>query len=113
MIERYNAKMNNYYDTTINVIGGLKDIGFVYKSIETHFNEGDSLREMVSGRNEFGLRTERSRTRIEKAIEVGFLTFINQDHMKLIKSIFTAPYILIERELVLFWQFQELLYGKP
>ncbi len=28
------------YDTTINIIGGLRDIGVIYKAIESHFQEG-------------------------------------------------------------------------
>ena len=60
------------YDTTINVIGGLKDSIAIFKAIDSYFNEEDSVRDLISGRNEFGLRTERSRTRVERAVRRTF-----------------------------------------
>ena len=93
------------YDTTINVIGGLRDIGFIYKAINSYFSESDSLEDLIRGRNELNLRTERSRKRIQKAIKVAFLTFKNQDHIELFHSYFIRDEILPDRELILFWQF--------
>lgn len=93
------------YDTTINVIGGLKDCGVIYKAINAHFSNEDSFKDLISGRNELNLRTEKSRIRIEKAIEVAFLRFKNQDHENLFRSFFNGNAISQDRELVLFWQF--------
>jgi hypothetical protein len=105
MIESSNINELSEYDTTINVIGGLRDLGVIYKAIEAYFSEADSLRNLISGRNELNLRTERSRTRIEKAIEVAFLRFKNQDHEDLFKGFFNRSAIPQDRELILFWQF--------
>ncbi len=95
----------NNYDTTINIIGGLRDCGLLYGAIESHFNKDDSLRELISERNEFNLRTEKSRTRIERAINESFLDFKSQDHEDLIQSIFTGNAPLHEKQLILLWQF--------
>jgi len=101
-----NKTINLYnYDTTINIIGGLKDCDVIYKAIDAYFDQDDSVRDLMSDRNEFNLRTERSRTRIERAINQTFLSFINQDHRDLIEGIFQCSASLPERKLILFWQF--------
>jgi hypothetical protein len=97
-------KMDDY-NTTINVIGGLRDIGVIYKAIETHFKERDSLEDLISERNELNLRTERSRIRVKNAIKAAFLNFKNQNHIDLIQSIFGEKDQLPEKELILFWQY--------
>ena len=93
------------YDTTINIIGGLRDIGVIYKAIESYFDKEDSLYDLISGRNELNLRTERSRERIERAIRRGFLTFKSEEHEELFHNYFIREESLPDRELVLFWQF--------
>ena len=105
MSKRENCQLKNVYDTTINVIGGLKDCNVICKVIESYFNENDSIRELVSGRNELNLRTEKSRKRIEAAINSAFLRFKNQDHKDLIQSVFLESANIPEKELILFWQF--------
>ncbi len=52
------------YDTTINVIGSIKDCDPIFKTIESYFDV-----ESASD-NEFDLRTEQSRSRIERGVEV-------------------------------------------
>ena len=96
---------NIEYDTTINIIGGLKDCSVIYKAIEAHFSEDDSFDELISERNEFVLRTERSRNRIASAINSTFLSFFNDDHKDLIENIFSSPSPLEPKQLILFWQF--------
>ena len=103
-------KLNNTiklgdYDTTINVIGGLRDCSVIYKAIESHFSQVDTLKDLISGRNEFNLRTEKSRERVERAVKRAFLHFKNQDHKDLIQSVFLGNASLPEKELILFWQF--------
>ncbi len=93
------------YDTTINIIGGLKDCDVIYKAMDSFFSQEDSLHDMVADRNEFNLRTERSRTRVERAVNRAFLQFRNQDHRDLVQSLFQCDVSLLDRELVLFWQF--------
>lgn len=93
------------YDTSINVIGGLKDSSVIYKAIESYFHDEDSINELISGRNEFNLRTEKSRTRVERAVKRVFLQFKNENHRDLMKSIFVGNTQPLEKELILFWQF--------
>jgi hypothetical protein len=63
------------------------------------------LKELVNQRNEFNLRTERSRMRIEQEVRKGFLQFKNEDHQALIQAIFTERVPLQDKELFLVWQF--------
>jgi len=93
------------YDTTINVIGGLKDVGVIYKVIGSYFSEGDSPKELILDRNEFNLRTERSQDRVERAIRRTFLNFISQEHEDLCGRFFVADQFRPEKEMLLFWQF--------
>ena len=93
------------YDTAINIIGGLKDCSVIFKAIDSHFSESDTFKELVKNRNEFNLRTEKSRTRIEREVKKAFLRFINQEHLDLIKGIFRDRVPLRDKELVLVWQF--------
>lgn len=92
------------YDTAINVIGGLRDITVIFKAIDSHFSQSDSLKELVNQRNEFNLRTEKSRTRIEREVRKAFLQFKNEDHQDLIQGIFSERVPLQDKELVLVWQ---------
>ena len=105
MIDSNNIIKLDDYDTTINIIGGLRDIGVIYKAIDSYFSEEDTLHDLISVRNELNLRTERSRERIERAIRRGFLTFISEEHKELIHNYFIREESLPDRELVLFWQF--------
>ncbi|CAM3975650.1 DUF1819 family protein [Bacillus anthracis] len=100
-----NTRELGVYDTAINVIGGLRDITVIFKAIDSHFSQSDSLEELVNQRNEFNLRTEKSRTRIEREIRKGFLQFKNEDHQELIKGIFSERVPLRDKELILVWQF--------
>jgi len=93
------------YNTAINVIGGLKDCSVIFKAIDSHFSQFDSLKELINQRNEFNLRTEKSRTRIEREVRKAFLQFRNEEHQALIQGIFTERVPLQDKELVLAWQF--------
>jgi hypothetical protein len=96
---------SNNYNTTINIIGGLQDCSVIDKVIDSHFSEEDSVTDLVSGRNELNLRTERSRTRVKRAVKGAFLTFKNQEHMDLIQSLFQSNIAPHDKEMILFWQF--------
>ena len=93
------------YDTAINVIGGLRDCSVIFKAIDAHFSQSDSVKALIEQRNEFNLRTEKSRTRVEQEIRKAFLQFKSEEHKALIQGIFSAPVPLQDKELVLLWQF--------
>ena len=73
--------------------------------MDSHFSPSDTLKKLVNQRNEFNLRTEKSKIRIERAIRKAFLQFVNQAHQDLIQGIFTDRVPLQDKELVLVWQF--------
>lgn len=93
------------YDTAINVIGGLRDCSVIFKAIHSHFSQSDSLTELLNQRNEFNLRTVKSRTRIEREVRKEFLQFKNEDHQELIRGIFSEWVPQQDKELVVVWQF--------
>lgn len=95
----------NNYNTAINFIGGLKDINVIFKAIESHFSQTDSLNKLIKQRNGFNLRTEKSRIRIEREVRKSFLQFRNKDHQTLIQEIFSDRVPLQDKELALAWQF--------
>lgn len=100
-----NTEKPGVLDTAINIIGGLSDSDVILKTIDSYFSEKDSLKDLFNKRNEFNLRTERSRTRIERAVRKNFLKFINEDHEDLLKGIFKTDIPMKDKELVLVWQF--------
>lgn len=93
------------YNTAINVIGGLRDCSVIFKAIDSHFNQSDSLKEFVNQRNEFNLRTEKSRTRIEREVQNAFFLFKTEEHRELIQGIFSERVPLQDKELALVWHF--------
>jgi hypothetical protein len=106
MPELNNTTELGNYDTTINIIGGLSDCGVIYSAIDAFFGQGgDAIRDLATTRNEFNLRTEKSKIRVELAVRRSFLEFYNQDHKDLIQALFQHNLSLPERELILFWQF--------
>ena len=100
-----NNPIPSKYDTSINVIGGLQDISIIYKAIDAYFSESGTLNDLVRERNEFALRTERSRTRVHDAVKASFLVFKNDDHQALVQDIFTRKDVPATKELILFWQY--------
>jgi hypothetical protein len=93
------------YNTDLNVIGGLKDSNVIETAIKSFFNPEDNFSVLINQRNEFHLRTEKSRTRIEAAIRNSFLVFNSEDHKDLIQSIYNQVSPIIQKDLILFWQF--------
>lgn len=104
MVELEHTNHSKQYNTAINIIGGLKDASVIFKAIDSHFNQSDSLNKLVKERNEFNLRTERSRVRVERAVRMEFLNFKNPDHEAFIRKIFQDHVPLKDKELVLLWQ---------
>lgn len=101
----HEATDSGIYDTAINVIGGLKDCSVLLMAIESYFSQSDTVTDLINQRNEFHLRTERSRTRIEREVRKCFLRFQNQDHQDLIQGIFSDRVPLRDKQLFLMWQF--------
>lgn len=92
------------YDTSINVIGGLSDMGDVFQAIDAYFRPDAHTGDLTAQRNEFKLRTKRTRDRVELAVRRGFLRFYNPDHENLFRCIFQSKSPFHEREFALFLQ---------
>lgn len=105
MKRQNNTKDLGAYNTAINVIGGLKDCNVIFKAIDSYFSQSDSLKELVNQRNEFNLRTEKSRIRIEREVRKAFLQFKSKEHQDLVQGIFSERVPLQDKELILVWQF--------
>jgi len=93
------------YDTTVNVIGSLKDCNVIYSAMHAHFSISDSFGNLINQRNEFNLRTEKSRSRIEAAVNKAFLQFYNQEHKDLLKSVLSKDVLPHDKNFLLIWQF--------
>jgi len=94
-----------HYDTSINIIGGLRDMGVIFKAVAAHFDDEDSLHDLIIGRNGFDLRTEKSKKRVLSAVEIAFLDFLNDDHEAMFRTIFSSSYQVANKEIILFWQY--------
>jgi hypothetical protein len=104
-MEAFKNRELGVYNTDINIIGSLKDCSVIIKAIASNFDESDSVDELMNERNEFNLRTDKSRKRIEASVNKSFLQFKNQDHEDLIKAIFSDRVPQQDKELALLWQF--------
>ncbi len=93
------------YDTAINVIGSLSGSDIISRAIESHFDSSDSLKDLINGRNEFSLRTSKSRARIEHGVRSAFLQFQNADHEALLEGIFRENVPARDKEFAMLWQF--------
>jgi hypothetical protein len=105
MQQRHKNTDPSTYNTAINVIGGLKDCSVIFKAIQSYFNTSVSVKEFIYQNNEFHLRTERSRTRIEQEVRRTLLHFHSEEHRELIQEIFTDRVPLHDKNLALMWQF--------
>lgn len=105
MNELRDTNQPDSYNTTINVIGGLRDCNIIIKAINSNFSPDDSFEDLVTKRNEFNLRTEKSRNRVGRAVRQGFLQFKGQNHKDLIQCVFESNISRQDQELILLWQF--------
>lgn len=99
------SNKSEIYNTAINVIGGLKDCSVIFKAIEAHCANQMTLKEMINEQNEFHLRTEKSKTRIEREVRNVFLRFLNDEHFIIIRDIFCDKVPQQDKQIVLLWQF--------
>ncbi|MBC8191214.1 MAG: DUF1819 family protein [FCB group bacterium] len=91
------------YDTSINVIGGLKDLSMIEHAYEYFFTHGGDQGSILP-KDQFDLRTERTQLRVERGIRNGFLKFHDSAHQLLLQSLLSESLPLQDRNLVLFWQ---------
>lgn len=105
LYDKANILNKGSYDTAINVIGGIRDISVIFWAINKHLTQIDTFKEQIFTRNEFNLRTEKSRIRVEREVRKVFLQFNSEEHHDLFQGIFTDRVPLQDKALILVWQF--------
>lgn len=103
--EETNLIVSDVYDTTVKDIGGLKDYSLIFNIIEAYFQNSDLLDVRLNQQNEFDIRTEKTRKKVEWAINKSILRFMNQDHKDLVETIFRQKTPFQDKKFAFFWQF--------
>ncbi|MFC1778523.1 BrxA family protein [Pseudomonadota bacterium] len=93
------------YDTAIKDISGLSDYSLIFNVIEAHCQKVDTLDNILNSRNEFGIRTEKTRKKVAWAINRTFLSFRSEDHLLLISGIFRNIVPHEDKKFAFYWQF--------
>ncbi len=91
------------YNTSLKDIGGLKDLSVLFKIIRLYFTDPNALDKSLNIHNEFDIRTERARKKVEWAIRISILQFSNQNHIDLIRNIFGANTPIQDKEISFYW----------
>lgn len=100
-----NLIVSDIYDTAVKDIGGLKDYSLIFNIIEAYFQNSDSLDVRLTQQNEFDIRTEKSRKKVEWAINKSILRFVNQDHKVFVETVFRQKTPFQDKKYAFFWQF--------
>jgi hypothetical protein len=100
-----NLIVSDSYDTAVKDIGGLKDYSLIFNILESHFQNSDSLDLRLNQQNQFDIRTEKTRKKVEWAINKSILRFVNQGHKDLIEAIFQQETPSQDKKFAFFWQF--------
>jgi hypothetical protein len=93
---------SHQYDTAINIVGGLQDISIIDEAIATQVA---SSANSTATKFNIQVRTEKSKSRIERAIKKSFLHFKNNDHYELTRAVFVSDIPPEDKNLYIFWQF--------
>lgn len=92
------------YDVSIIPIGSIPNYDLIYSALKFFSKNDDSFYNKVVIQNEYDIRTESSRKRFLRAVNLNFLTFNNEKHEEVIKKIFSKEISKDIQNLVLFWQ---------
>lgn len=93
------------YNTVIKDIAGVKDYSLIFNIINAHFREPDSTSSMVTDENEFDIRTSKSRSKVNWAINKSILQFSNDDHQSLARAVFQEEVPLPDKNIAFLWHF--------
>lgn len=103
--EEKKKRNNQEYDTSINIIGGIKDVDVIFNSIYSFFDDDDSEDNIILIKNEFNLRTEKSKIRVRNGIRQAFLHFKSKKHQLFLQSIINSKIPRSDIRFILFWQY--------
>ncbi len=98
-------KINNLFNTYINVIGSIPDYEMIFKSFHLFNIDDKAIENSILKNNEFNFRTENSRKRFISAMKSVFFVFKNEQQKTLLLSIFKDSLSLETKQLFLFWLF--------
>lgn len=91
--------MGAKYDSSINIVGSIPDY-----AVMTDYILASECQDAED--DKFSFRTAKATTRFKKAVDVGFLSFHNEQHRDLFLSALRSNEFSAEEKLVvLFWQF--------
>jgi len=93
------------YDTVIKDIAGLKDYSLIFHILEAYFNEPDSTGTLINDENEFDIRTIKTRTKVNWAINKSILQFVSEDHRDLASKIFQGRIPQQDKKFAFLWHF--------
>lgn len=94
---------NNQYNTSIKDIAGLKDYSLVFSIINSYFDEPKSSEKKVTEDNEFNIRTSKTRSKVNWAINKSVLQFINKEHKDLVSNAFHEDIPLQDKKFAFLW----------
>ncbi len=93
------------YDTSIKDIAGIKDYSLIFNIIEAYFDEPNSTDSLITDENEFDIRTTKTRTKVNWAINKAILQFVSEDHKVLVSKIFQKQIPLQDKKFAFLWHF--------
>ena len=91
------------YDTSINIIGSIKELDTVINLVKAELYPDKYNKERV--KQDLGIRSEKSTSRIEHGVKKAFLSFKNQEHEKFIYKLFSKQLNKFDMAFILYWQF--------
>ena len=93
------------YDTTIKDIAGLKDYSLIFNVLEAFFKEPDSTNSLINEKNEFDIRTDKTRSKVNWAINKTILKFVGDEHRDLVSKVFQSHIPPEDKKFAFFWHF--------
>jgi len=104
-IELSNNENLSEYSTAIKDIAGIKDYSLIFNIINAHFEEQNSTSSLVSDENEFDIRSSKTRTKVNWAINKSILQFVNKDHQDLVHALFQEYVPQQDKKFAFLWHF--------
>ena len=93
------------YDTTIKDIAGLKDYSLIFNIFEAYFKQHDSTNTLIKEENEFDIRTWKTRSKVNWAINKSILQFVSEEHRDLASKVFKDHIPFQDKKFAFFWHF--------
>jgi len=93
------------YNTAIKDIAGIKDYSLIFNILDAYFNESVSSDSLITDENEFDIRTSKTRTKVNWAINKTILQFVSEEHKDLASKVFQEKIPLQDKKFAFLWHF--------